>query len=242
LTVPLASGPRPLIVMPHGGPEARDDYDFDFIAQAFAAQGWMVLKVNFRGSGGYGRRFTEAGYHHWGDLMQQDTEDATDQVLASGRVDPKKVAVWGWSYGGYSALMQAVRRPDFYTCAVSGAGISNLYDLLSEEQQKDTDNINYNYLLKFVGDPVKNKDLYDAGSAVKQVAKIKIPILLLHGTKDVTVDPEQSKEMRDALQRAGKPVTYVELKDAAHHENEWGPKNLKIILQTSVDFIAKSFA
>jgi len=94
LTVPLAGGPRPLVVMPHGGPELRDTYRFDIFAQAFAAQGWMVLQPNFRGSGGYGRAFAEAGHRHWGDLMQQDLETPWTRSSALAR-RRQAVAIWG---------------------------------------------------------------------------------------------------------------------------------------------------
>ena len=131
LTIPLASGPRPLIVMPHGGPELRDRVDFDRFAQIFAAQGWMVLQPNFRGSGGYGQAFAKAGKKHWGDLMQADVEDAVAQVLASGRVDATRIAICGASYGGYAALAGATRELSLvirYGEAVAVNGVSFTVD------------------------------------------------------------------------------------------------------------------
>jgi dipeptidyl aminopeptidase/acylaminoacyl peptidase len=242
LTAPRAAATRsPLIVMPHGGPELRDTYDFDLFAQLFAAQGWMVLQPNFRGSGGYGRAFAEAGHRHWGDLMQQDLEDSTDRVIASGRVDPKRVAIWGASYGGYAALIGAVRRPDFYRCAVSLAGICDIASMLEFERRDDPDGLLYQYDVRRLGDPKVDTDLLVAESPVKHVAAIKIPILLMHGAKDRIVDPAQSRLMADALKQASKPCTYIELKDAGHHISEWDDKAMKTILQTSVDFLGKAF-
>ena len=242
LTVPLVGGPRPLVVMPHGGPELRDTYRFDLFAQAFAAQGWLVLQPNFRGSGGYGRAFAEAGHRRWGDLMQADVEDAADQVIASGRVDAKRVAIWGASYGGYAALMGAIRRPDFYRCAVSLAGVANIATMLSWERKQDPDGLVYAYDVRRVGDPKTDGALIAAESPVTHAAAIKAPVLLMHGSKDNIVDPAQSREMAAALKNAAKSYSYVELPDAGHHLDEWDEKTRRTILQTSVDFIGKAFA
>ncbi len=242
LTVPLATGPRPLVVMPHGGPESRDSYDFDVFAQTFAAQGWMVLQPNFRGSGGYGNAFAEAGHKHWGDRMQEDVDDAVAQVLATGRVDPKRVAIWGWSYGGYAALEGAVRHPELYRSAVSGAGISDLAAMLATEQKNDPDGPTYHYWVENIGDPKTDAAAIADASPRNHAAAIKSPLLLLHGTEDKVVDPAQSKVMADAMHSAGRPVSYVVLPGAGHHVTDWDDKTYKTILQTSVDFIAKSFA
>jgi dipeptidyl aminopeptidase/acylaminoacyl peptidase len=228
--------------MPHGGPEARDSYEFDLFAQAFAAQGWLVLQPNFRGSGGYGRAFAEAGHRHWGDLMQADVEDAADYVISSGRVDPKRVAIWGASYGGYAALMGAIRRPDFYRCAVSLAGVADVAAMLALDKKQDPDGLLYAFDVKRVGDPNTDGALIAAESPVTHVAAFKAPVLLMHGTKDDIVDPAQSREMAAALKGAGKTCTYVELSGAGHHFDEWDEKTSRTIVQTSVDFIAKSFA
>ena len=242
LTVPVAAGARPLVVMPHGGPELRDSYQFDLFAQAFATQGWMVLQPNFRGSGGYGRAFAEAGHRHWGDLMQQDIDDAVDQLIATGRVDSKRVAIWGASYGGYAALMGAIRRPALYRSAVSLAGVADVATMLEFVKKDDPDRLVYAYEIKRVGDPKTDADLIAAESPVTHVAAIEAPVLLLHGTKDKIVDPGQSHEMAEALKKAGKTYSYVELPGAGHHESEWTDKHLKTILNTSIDFIARSFA
>lgn len=241
LTVPLVGGPRPLVVMPHGGPEDRDTYRFELFAQAFAAQGWLVLQPNFRGSGGYGRAFAEAGHRHWGDVMQADVEDAADQVIASGRVDKKRVAIWGASYGGYAALMGAIRRPDFYRCAVSLAGLANLATMLEWEKKQDPDGLLFALWSGRIGDPKTDGALIAADSPVNHAAAITAPVLLMHGTKDDIVDPAQSRAMAAALKGAGKTYTYVELPGAGHHLDEWDEKTSRTILQTSVDFLAKSF-
>ncbi len=246
LTVPIATagtGPRPLIVMPHGGPEARDTCNFDFVAQTFAARGWMVLQPNFRGSLGYGADFALAGRRHWGDRMQEDVEDAVAQVIASGRVDPKRVAIWGASYGGYAALMGAVRKPDLYKAVVSLAGDCDLIESLAFERRRDTeDSPTYKFWRAQMGDPATDTAAMVAASPRRRVKEIAAPVLLMHGDKDDVVDPNQSRMMAEALKAAGKTYDYVVLKDEGHHFADWKDKTTTLMLTRSVDFLAKALA
>lgn len=241
LTVPLASGPRPLIVMPHGGPEARDSYDFDLFAQAFAAQGWLVLQPNFRGSGGYGHAFAADGHGRWGDRMQEDVEDAAAQVLATGRADPKRVAIWGASYGGYAALMGAVRRPDLYRAAVSVAGVSDLPEMLEDQKRGGGEDSPYYQLwVRRMGDPVKDAAKLASISPRRRAQDIKAPVLLIHGMDDAVVPVEQSKMMASALKGAGKRVELLTLRETGHRG--WEPKVERQVVETSVAFLAKALA
>jgi len=246
LHVPIAAagaGPRPLVVMPHGGPEDHDTYCFDVVAQTFAARGWLVLQPNFRGSSGYGVDFALAGRRHWGDRMQEDVEDAVAFVLASGRADPKRVAIWGGSYGGYAALMGAVRRPELYKAAVSLAGVSDLIESLAFEQHREgVESVAYKYWRSQLGDPSTDADAMIAASPRRRAKEITAPVLLLHGSKDIIVDPNQSRMMADALKGAGKAVDYVVLDGEGHHMNEWKDKTTTLVLTRSCDFIAKAFA
>lgn len=239
LTVPHAAGPRPLVVLPHGGPESRDSYAFDVMAQALAAQGWLVLQPNFRGSGGYGRAFADAGRRRWGDLMQEDVEDAVDQVLASGRADPKRVAIMGASYGGYAALMGAVRRPELYRASVSIAGVADLMEMMEDERQEGADSPAYQYWLRTVGDPATEGERLRRSSPAQRAAEIKAPVLLIHGLEDDVVPPRQSKLMAAALRAAGRPHQHVELRDVAH--GGWSPEVYKTVLEQSVTFLRKAF-
>ncbi|MFN3512486.1 MAG: alpha/beta hydrolase family protein [Phenylobacterium sp.] len=240
LTVPLASGPRPLVVMPHGGPVARDRQDFDLFAQAFAAQGWLVLQPNFRGSGGYGQAFAEAGHGRWGDRMQEDVEDAVAQVLASGRADPDRVAICGASYGGYAALMGAVRRPDLYRAVVSIAGVSDLPEILASQRRDGADSPYYQLWVRRIGDPEADAEKLAAWSPRRRAKEFRAPVLLVHGLEDQVVSADQSKAMASALRSAGKAVQLVTLREAGH--GYWEPKVERQVLETSVAFIAKAFA
>lgn len=240
LTHPLAAGKRPLVVMPHGGPEVRDHMDFDLFAQALAAEGWLVLQPNFRGSGGYGKSFADAGRKRWGERMQEDVEDAVAQVIASGAADPAKVAICGASYGGYSALMGVVRRPDLYRCAVSIAGLSDLPALMRHEKEQDgADSPGYAYLLRTIGDPKTDAAMLDAASPRKRVAEIKAPVLLIHGDQDEIAPYDQSKMMAEALRKAGKTYKFETINGAGH--GGWSVENWKKILGLTTDYIGDAF-
>jgi dipeptidyl aminopeptidase/acylaminoacyl peptidase len=218
LTRPASgSGKRPLIVMPHGGPELRDTYDYDPLIQAMAAEGWMILQVNFRGSAGYGRAFVEAGNKRWGDLMQNDIEDALKKVIERGDVDETRLAICGMSYGGYAALMGAVKTPELYRAVVSIAGVSHLPLMLSYERKAHGwDSLTFIYWSKTIGDPAKDRAALMAASPATRANEIKAPVLLMHGELDGIVPAEQSRSMRDALQNAHKKVEYVEAPAEGH--------------------------
>lgn len=241
LTIPLAPGPRPLVVLPHGGPELRDTYDYDAFAQVLAAQGWLVLQPNFRGSGGYGKAFADAGRKHWGDQMQEDIEDAVAQVIASGRADPNRIAICGGSYGGYAALMGAVRRPELYKAVVSIAGVSDLMESIAATKTDDgADAPSYFYWLETIGDPAKDRAMMEAASPALHADRISAPVLLIHGVEDTIVPVKQSRIMNGALKSAGKSVQLLELKGAGHRDLQ--PEEWEIIYKRSVAHIAKAFA
>jgi dipeptidyl aminopeptidase/acylaminoacyl peptidase len=240
LTSPINAGtaPLPMVVMPHGGPEIRNYLDYDTTVQALAARGWLVLQPNFRGSGGYGRAFAELGKRQWADRMQEDVEDAVAQVVASGRADPKRLAIFGASYGGYSALMGAVRRPELYKAVVSVAGDADLIESLAFSRREDgADSPTYAYWRASMGDPKADEALLIRASPARRAAEIAAPVLLIHGTEDTIVDPRQSKIMAKALKTAGKTCEHVELKGEGHRN--WSDETWKTVLQTTTDFIAK---
>ncbi|MDO8913218.1 MAG: alpha/beta fold hydrolase [Phenylobacterium sp.] len=240
LSTPIkaAKGPLPMLVMPHGGPELRDKYDYDFMVQAFAAQGWLVLQPNFRGSGGLGRAFADAGRKRWADLMQEDVEDAVAHVVALGRADPKRLAILGSSYGGYAALMGTVRKPDLYKAAVSIAGPSDLLTLMATVRREEgADSLSYAYWLKTIGDPRADEALLIRGSPARRAGEITTPVLLMLGTEDSTVRPSQSKTMADAMFAAGKGCEHVLLKGEGH--TGWQDSTWTTVVTQSAKFISK---
>lgn len=214
---PTSAAPLPLIVMPHGGPELRDYVDYYPIAQAFAAQGWLVLQPNFRGSSGYGHAFAEAGHRQWARRMQDDVTDAVDDLVKRGIADARRIAIYGASYGGYAALIGAVVTPDLYRGAVSVAGVSDLRGLLDYVRSEDGSNSeSYRYWVSAIGDPRIDKAALDAASPLFQVAQLRTPILLMHGTSDRIVPVRQSVAMKKALEAAHKPVEYLAFPGERH--------------------------
>jgi dipeptidyl aminopeptidase/acylaminoacyl peptidase len=204
------AGPIPFVVMPHGGPSARDVLGFDYIAQMIASRGYGVLQPNFRGSRGYGGAFEEAGFQQWGLKMQDDLTDGVQWLIAQGLADAKRICIVGWSYGGYAALMGAIKTPDLYRCAVSMAGVTDLTRRLDRAQQSRFADLN---LPKFDSDP----QAVIANSPALLADRIKIPILLAHGRRDFTVPVADTEAMEAALRKAGKPVQALYFDDDDHY-------------------------
>jgi len=206
----------PLIVLPHGGPQARDYIGFDWQAQALASRGYAVLQPNFRGSGGYSSGFAVAGHGEYGRKMQTDLSDGVHYLVKKGMIDPKRVAIMGASYGGYAALAGATLDPGIYNCAISIAGVADPASFVSfiAEKTDSRSSTGVLYWKQFMGDP----KLYDEISPVKQAARASCPVLLIHGTDDTVVPIDQSRRMESALKRAGKPVEFITYKGQDHWE------------------------
>jgi len=238
LTRPLGEvKTRPMVVMPHGGPEARDSRAYDQEVQALAARGWLVLQPNFRGSGGLGRAFADAGRKRWGDRMQEDGEDAVAHVVAAGWADPKKIAIFGFSYGGYAALMGAVRKPQLYRCAVAGAAPADLMKLMEFEAKEGKDSPDYLYWATTIGDPATDAAMLRAASPALQVDAIDIPVLIIQGDEDYIVPVEQGRLMARAMAKAGRPHEYWEIEGEGHGGFE--PDLERKYLTRVIDFIGK---
>lgn len=218
LTLPLAAAeagavPPPLVVMPHGGPfDVQDAWFYDEESQLLAANGYAVLRVNYRGSAGAGRVFVRSGYRQWGLKIMDDIVDGTRWATASGRVDPRRVCLWGSSFGGYAALMGVVREPDLYRCAISTSGPTNL---IISWKWGDTHRSAYgrHYLDEAVGDD--EKALY-AQSPIAHVDRIRAAVLLVHGRHDDRVSFEHAKAMAAAMEKAGKPLETHFFVDETH--------------------------
>jgi dipeptidyl aminopeptidase/acylaminoacyl peptidase len=210
----------PLIVLPHGGPDARDSIGFDWMAQFFANRGYAVLQPNYRGSWGYGRKFTQAGLHQWGLKMEDDLTDGVTKLVSDGFVDPKRVCIVGASYGGYAALAGAALTPNVYACAVSFAGVSDLPKMISEERVRyGKDSARVSFWISRIGSTYDDSEQLAATSPARQADRIKCPVLLMHGEGDTTVQIEQSEIMADAMRRAGKQVEFIRFPDEDHYFN-----------------------
>jgi dipeptidyl aminopeptidase/acylaminoacyl peptidase len=209
----------PAVVMPHGGPDARDTIGFDWWAQFLANRGYVVLQPNYRGSFGYGQKFTDAGLHQWGLKSQDDISDGVKKMIADGIVDPKRICIVGASYGGYAALAGAAFSPDLYKCAVSVAGVSDLPHMLHWEEVKSLHQMSksVSFWISRIGNRDSDATRLDATSPAKHADLVKCPILLMHGDTDTTVPFEQSQIMYDALTAAHKPVEFVKLEGDDHY-------------------------
>ncbi len=217
LTLPPGREARnlPLVVLPHGGPESRDDDRFDWFAQSLATRGYAVLQPQFRGSTGFGEAFRRAGYRQWGGLMQDDVTDGVKHLIAKGTADPKRVCIVGASYGGYAALAGAAFTPELYACAASVNGISYLPGVIAAAAVRGgTDSDPVAYWKEHIGpatDPV-----VVARSPARAAQGVRAPVLLIHGEDDTVVPIQQSETMAQALTNLGRPVTFVRLKGEDH--------------------------
>ena len=242
LTLPKGRDPKnlPLVVLPHGGPEGRDEPGFDWWSQALASRGYAVLQPNFRGSEGFGWDFVKAGFGEWGRKMQTDLSDGVRDLAKQGIIDPKRVCVVGASYGGYAALAGATLDKGVYRCAVSVAGVADLKKFLLTNIRNNNGEAgaSQRYWLRFMGaDGAKDPDL-NAISPAQQAAKVDIPILLIHGKDDTVVRYDQSQAMADALKKAGKPFQFITL-DGEDHWLSRGATRQKMLNET-VAFVEKN--
>lgn len=204
----------PVIVNPHGGPWARDEWGFNPEVQFLANRGYAVLQMNFRGSVGYGRNFWEASFKEWGLKMQDDITDGVNWLIKEGIADSKRVAIYGGSYGGYATLAGAAFTPDLYACAIDYVGVSNLFTFMQTIPPYWKPFLDMMY--EMVGDPVKDKELMEKVSPVFHVDKIKCPLFIAQGANDPRVNKAESDQMVEALKKRNIDVTYL-VKDNEGH-------------------------
>jgi dipeptidyl aminopeptidase/acylaminoacyl peptidase len=221
LNKPADAKNLPLIVMPHGGPHARDEPGFDWFSQALASRGYVVLQPQFRGSAGFDMDLLTAGFGEFGHKMQTDLSDGVRALAAQGLIDPKRVCIVGWSYGGYAALAGATLDTGIYRCAVSMAGVSDLRALLRYwHWPRNTVDRNERFWDRFLGVTDRDDPKLDAISPIKHVDKVTIPILLIHGRDDTVVPFDQSDDMADELKSAKKQYEFVVLKGEDHNASK----------------------
>ncbi|MDO4180119.1 MAG: prolyl oligopeptidase family serine peptidase [Bacteroidales bacterium] len=219
LTLPKGFTPAtarnlPVVVNPHGGPWARDTWGYNPEVQFLASRGYAVLQMNFRASTGYGRRFTELGYKQWGQTMQDDITDGVQWLIKEGIADPKRVAIYGASYGGYATLAGVTFTPDLYACAIDYVGVSNLFTFMQTIPPYWKPLLDMMY--EMVGDPVKDKEMMEKYSPVFHVDRIKAPLFIAQGANDPRVNKAESDQMVEALKQRGVEVEYM-VKDNEGH-------------------------
>ncbi|HEX5873881.1 MAG TPA: S9 family peptidase [Pyrinomonadaceae bacterium] len=227
----------PVILMPHGGPWARDTWGVDPSAQFAANRGYAVLMPNFRGSTGYGKKFLDAGNRQWGDKMQDDLTWGVKYLVEQGIADPKRVGIWGGSYGGYATLAGITFTPDLYAAAVAEVAPSNLITLLEAippywESGRAT-------FYKRMGDPTtpEGKTQLMRQSPLTHAEKIKTPLLITQGANDPRVNKRESDQIVLALRERNYPVEYLLAPDEGHGYAR--PVNKMAVLAAAEKFLAK---
>lgn len=215
VTLPRSGGGNlPLIVHPHGGPWARDMWGYDPEVQFLANRGYAVLQMNFRGSTGYGRAFWEAGFRQWGGKMQDDISDGVKYAVEGGIADPKRVCIYGGSYGGYAVLAGLAFTPELYACGIDYVGVSNLFTFLKTIPPYWKPMLDMFY--EMVGNPETDKDLLAKASPVMHADAIRAPLLIAQGAQDPRVNVEESNQMVAALKKHGVPVEYLVKENEGH--------------------------
>ncbi len=229
----------PLVVMPHGGPAGRDVYAYNYMAEYLASKGYVVLEPQYRGSAGFGEAFQQAGNKHLAQ-MTTDLEDGVRYLAAQGTIDPKKVCIFGWSWGGYLAQAALAFTPKTYICGVSGDGVADLYDQMDYTNGVIWGGYALDYWRSVIGEPMLDAAMVHATSPIEHVDAIRAPLLLIHGTEDIVVSKHQSEHMNAAMQKAGKTVTYLPIQ-YMHHGPETYAERMQVMKAVD-DFISAAFA
>lgn len=218
VTMPVepAAGPRPTIVLVHGGPYVRGgSWEWDAEAQFLASRGYVVLQPEFRGSTGFGHALFRAGWQQWGRTMQDDLADAAAWAVKQGWADPKRIGIMGASYGGYAALMGLVRNPDVFRAGVEWAGVTDIGLLFTAFESDASEDARRYDMKTLIGDPDKDPAALADVSPLAQAGRIRQPLLMAHGARDRRVPLVHAAKMRDAL--AGNPaVEYVVYPEEGH--------------------------
>lgn len=225
-TPPRGEAPFPLIVFPHGGPEVPEHITYDEWGQLLANNGYMVLQPGFRGTTRYGLEHAAGIYKDWGGRPQDDKDDGALHLVRQGLVDPDRIAMFGWSYGGYAAMIATQRTPQIYQCAIAGAGVSDLNAANAE----------------FSETRISRSELRrrrEGGiSPIDHVEKTNIPVLVIHGEHDQRVQINQSDWFVGQLEKYKKPHKYIVLEDTDHFSNTIDYQNAKILYTEMLDFLA----
>lgn len=222
------AGPHKALVVPHGGPWARDYFNWDPSGwtKYFTSRGYVVIQPQFRASESWGKVIDRAGDNQWGLAMQDDLDDAAKWLIAQGYAAPDRIALHGYSYGGYAGFVAAVRPNGVFQCSVAGAGVANL------ERFKTL--VKENRFQKEALAPTMT-----GMNVIEDTAKVSVPIFVYHGDRDVRVPVEESRAFAAGLRAAGKPFKYLELKDMGHQYDKWTPQDGETVLLEVESFLNK---
>ncbi len=204
----------PVVVNPHGGPWARDCWGYSSEAQFLSNRGYAVFQMNFRGSTGYGRRFLEASYKQWGLKMQDDITEGVEWLIGQGIANPKRIAIYGGSYGGYAVLAGLTLTPKLYACGIDYVGVSNLFTFMKTIPPYWRPMLEMMY--EQVGNPDTDAEQLDATSPALHADKICVPLFIAQGANDPRVNKAESDQMVEALKKRGIEVEYM-VKDNEGH-------------------------
>jgi dipeptidyl aminopeptidase/acylaminoacyl peptidase len=241
VTYPPGLEPKglPLVVLPHRGPDRRDDATFHWLAQFLATRGYLVLQPQFRGSRGFGQAFRAAGKRQWGALVQDDVTDGVRTLVERGAADAQRVCIVGLGWGGYVALAGATLTPELYACAASVNGVTDLPELLGAMKVKHgPDSVFFRRWSEEVGQPTDRA--LAARSPARRVQDLRAPVLLIHGEQDTFVPIAQSEKMARAMSAAGKPFEFVRL-PGEDHDLSRSPSRIRV-LEELEPFLAKHLA
>ena len=235
LNLPVGDSTRkcPLIVIPHGGPYARDYWRYDPVVQFFANQGYGTLRVNFRGSVGYGTDHLMQGVKKISSVMIDDIADAARWAIENNIADSSNVFLYGHSYGGYAALESIIRYPQLYKAAVCIAAPTDINELIDYYDDQDNE-FSYEFWKSTIGDPDNEDEYLKSISPIYNISKIKRPIFLFHGEDDGIVPVSQTKDFVEAAEDSGKTIEYKIIKDEDHSISE--NRNEEYILKKSLEF------
>lgn len=211
---PATARHLPVVIHPHGGPWARDTWGYSSVVQFFCNRGYAVMRMNFRGSTGYGRRFLEASYKQWGLRMQDDITDAVEWLKAQGIADPKRIAIYGASYGGYATLAGVAFTPKLYACGVDYVGVSNLFTFMQTIPPYWRPMLEMMY--EQVGNPKTDREQLAATSPALHADRIEVPLFIAQGANDPRVNKAESDQMVAALRERGVEVEYMVKEDEGH--------------------------
>ncbi|WP_028297502.1 S9 family peptidase [Olivibacter sitiensis] len=220
LTLPRGKGRQnlPVVVIPHNGPAGRNVWGYNSEVQFLASRGYAVFQMNYRGSTGFGKKFWSAGFLEWGGKIQNDIEDGVRTLIEQKIADPKRIAIYGFSFGGYSALYGACFHGDLYAAAVSYSGITNLFTYLKEIPPYFKHFLQMYY--EIIGDPVEDASYFKEASPIFHASQINIPVFIAQGGKDERSNVNETNQFVRELKARNAPITYMLREEEGHFFNK----------------------